>query len=55
MVRDKIFPNPSTLISETNPPPAETYLRSRTGTKFNRGDFDCLSNKFVSRLVIRAN
>ncbi|OQD65783.1 hypothetical protein PENPOL_c005G02719 [Penicillium polonicum] len=33
----------------------ETYLRSRTGTKFNRGDFDCLSNKFVSRLVIRAN
>lgn len=33
----------------------ETYLRSRTGTKFNRGDFDCLSNKFVSRLVIRAS
>jgi hypothetical protein len=33
----------------------ESYLRSRTGQKFNRGDFDCLSNKFVSRLVIRAN
>ncbi|KAJ5317163.1 hypothetical protein N7508_001671 [Penicillium antarcticum] len=33
----------------------ESYLRSRTGSKFNRGDFDCLSNKFVSRLVIRAN
>ncbi|KAK4923208.1 hypothetical protein LTR66_016540 [Elasticomyces elasticus] len=33
----------------------ESYLRSRTGQKFDRGDFDCLSNKFVSRLVIRAN
>ncbi|KAJ5983652.1 hypothetical protein N7481_005751 [Penicillium waksmanii] len=33
----------------------ESYLRNRTGTKFNRDDFDCLSNKFVSRLVIRAN
>lgn len=34
---------------------AETYLRSRSGSKFNRNDFDCLSNKFISRLVIRAN
>ncbi|KAJ5669404.1 hypothetical protein N7462_010474 [Penicillium macrosclerotiorum] len=33
----------------------ESYLRSRTGSKFNSQDFDCLSNKFVSRLVIRAN
>ncbi|KAF9890180.1 hypothetical protein FE257_006341 [Aspergillus nanangensis] len=33
----------------------ESYLRGRSGTKFNRGDFDCLSNKFLSRLVIRAN
>ncbi|GLI79579.1 hypothetical protein PoHVEF18_007916 [Penicillium ochrochloron] len=33
----------------------ESYLRGRTGTQFDRGDFDCLSNKFVSRLVIRAN
>ncbi|KAJ5090246.1 hypothetical protein N7532_008930 [Penicillium argentinense] len=33
----------------------ESYLRGRTGSKFNRDDFDCLSNKFVSRLVIRAN
>ncbi|KAJ6096644.1 hypothetical protein N7486_007390 [Penicillium sp. IBT 16267x] len=33
----------------------ENYLRSRSGSKFNRNDFDCLSNKFVSRLVIRAN
>ncbi|KAL3475652.1 hypothetical protein BJX99DRAFT_157117 [Aspergillus californicus] len=34
----------------------ESYLRSRsTSTKFNRNDFDCLSNKFLSRLVIRAN
>ncbi|RDH28809.1 hypothetical protein BDQ94DRAFT_151614 [Aspergillus welwitschiae] len=33
----------------------ESYLRGRSGSKFNRNDFDCLSNKFVSRLVIRAN
>lgn len=33
----------------------ETYLRSRNGSSFNKNDFDCLSNKFVSRLVIRAN
>ncbi|KAJ5485309.1 hypothetical protein N7539_005297 [Penicillium diatomitis] len=33
----------------------ESYLRGRSGTNFNRDDFDCLSNKFVSRLVIRAN
>lgn len=35
--------------------PTESYLRGRSGSKFNRNDFDCLSNKFVSRLVIRAN
>ena len=34
---------------------SESYLRGRSGSKFNRNDFDCLSNKFVSRLVIRAN
>ncbi|PWY87706.1 hypothetical protein BO70DRAFT_394578 [Aspergillus heteromorphus CBS 117.55] len=33
----------------------ESYLRGRSQSKFNRNDFDCLSNKFVSRLVIRAN
>lgn len=33
----------------------ENYLRSRSNLKFNRNDFDCLSNKFVSRLVVRAN
>ncbi|KAL4788266.1 hypothetical protein BJX76DRAFT_171268 [Aspergillus varians] len=33
----------------------ESYLRSRSASKYNRNDFDCLSNKFVSRLVIRAN
>lgn len=34
----------------------ENYLRSRTGnSRFDRSDFDCLSNKFISRLVIRAN
>ncbi|KAL2005678.1 hypothetical protein VTN00DRAFT_10171 [Thermoascus crustaceus] len=33
----------------------ESYLRSRANSTFNRNDFDCLSNKFVSKLVIRAN
>ncbi|EZG09816.1 hypothetical protein H106_01261 [Trichophyton rubrum CBS 735.88] len=34
----------------------ESYLRGRNETSvFDREDFDCLSNKFVSRLVIRAN
>lgn len=34
----------------------ENYLRSRSSnSKFDRSDFDCLSNKFISRLVIRAN
>ncbi|PNS20900.1 hypothetical protein CAC42_2831 [Sphaceloma murrayae] len=33
----------------------ETYLRSRPDTIFTRDDFDSLSNKFLSKLVIRAN
>ncbi|KAI4642854.1 hypothetical protein J4E93_006923 [Alternaria ventricosa] len=33
----------------------ETYLRSRSDCKFDRTDFDSLSNKFLSKLVIRAN
>lgn len=34
----------------------EGYLRDRaTSAKFDRNDFDCLSNKFLSKLVIRAN
>ncbi|KAF2264716.1 hypothetical protein CC78DRAFT_463282 [Lojkania enalia] len=33
----------------------ETYLRSRNECKFDRQDFDSLSNKFLSKLVIRAN
>lgn len=33
----------------------ESYLRGRSNSTFDRGDFDCLSNKFISRLVIRAN
>lgn len=33
----------------------ESYLRGRSNSEFDRGDFDCLSNKFISRLVIRAN
>ncbi|KAK2073486.1 hypothetical protein P8C59_007771 [Phyllachora maydis] len=32
----------------------ETYLRTRQDTKFDRYDFDSLSNKFLSKLVIRA-
>jgi hypothetical protein len=31
------------------------YLRSRSDCKFDRLDFDSLSNKFLSKLVIRAN
>jgi hypothetical protein len=34
---------------------SETYLRSRSDCKFDRTDFDSLSNKFLSKLVIRAN
>jgi hypothetical protein len=34
---------------------ADTYLRSRSDCKFDRNDFDSLSNKFLSKLVIRAN
>ncbi|KAK4219923.1 hypothetical protein QBC37DRAFT_74007 [Rhypophila decipiens] len=33
----------------------ESYLRTRQDTKFDRYDFDSLSNKFLSKLVIRAN
>ena len=34
---------------------AESYLKERQNAKFDRDDFDCLSNKFLSKLVIRAN
>ncbi|KAF2787183.1 hypothetical protein K505DRAFT_367571 [Melanomma pulvis-pyrius CBS 109.77] len=33
----------------------DTYLRARSECKFDRSDFDSLSNKFLSKLVIRAN
>ncbi|KAH9907449.1 hypothetical protein F4778DRAFT_799786 [Xylariomycetidae sp. FL2044] len=33
----------------------ETYLRERKSAKFERYDFDSLSNKFLSKLVIKAN
>lgn len=46
---------PSTRLVHFTNRAAESYLRGRSGSKFNRHDFDCLSNKFVSRLVIRAN
>ncbi len=35
---------------------AELYLKERASSaKFDRNDFDSLSNKFLSKLVIRAN
>jgi hypothetical protein len=36
-------------------PHSESYLRKRPETTFDRYDFDSLSNKFLSKLVIRAN
>jgi len=33
----------------------ESYLRSRNTSKFDRYDFDSLSNKFLSKLVIKSN
>ncbi|KAK5113306.1 hypothetical protein LTR85_010923 [Meristemomyces frigidus] len=33
----------------------EKYLKERSQAKFDRNDFDSLSNKFLSKLVIRAN
>jgi len=33
----------------------EDYLKKRPEAKFNRDDFDSLSNKFTSKLVIRSN
>ncbi|EPE33985.1 hypothetical protein GLAREA_06998 [Glarea lozoyensis ATCC 20868] len=33
----------------------EDYLKTRPDSKFDRRDFDSLSNKFLSKLVIRAN
>ncbi|GAB1729169.1 hypothetical protein NU195Hw_g6025t1 [Hortaea werneckii] len=33
----------------------EQYLKERSSAKFDRNDFDSLSNKFLSKLVIRAN
>lgn len=33
----------------------EAYLRTRADSKFDRYDFDSLSNKLLSKLVIRAN
>lgn len=34
---------------------AENYLRGRPNARFDRKDFDSLSNKFLAKLVIRAN
>lgn len=35
--------------------PPESYLRTRADSKFDRYDFDSLSNRLLSKLVIRAN
>ena len=43
------IPRPCSRVS------AEPYLRDRSNAKFDRQNFDCLSNKFLARLVIRAN
>lgn len=37
-----------------NPPP-EKFLKEQANAKFDRSDFDSLSGKFMSKLVIRAN
>ena len=34
---------------------SDKYLRSRSQATFDRNDFDSLSSKLVSKLVIRAN
>lgn len=46
MVSDRIPDMPSV---------ADGYLRGRSRASFDRDDFDCLSNKFTSKLVIRAH
>ena len=46
-----LLESPSPLADLTS----DSYLRGRANTTFDRQDFDCLSNKFVSKLVIRAN
>ena len=44
------------IISSSLTSPIEKYLKERsTSAKFDREDYDCLSNKFLSKLVIRAN
>lgn len=43
-----LFPAHSNMSSES-------YLRTRNEAKFDREDFDSLSNKFLSKLVIRSN
>lgn len=43
------------IANETSITNTEAYLRTRNEAKFDRYDFDSLSNKFLSKLVIRAN
>lgn len=49
----------TTLLSngtdETLTHSKEAYLRTRSESKFDRYDFDSLSNKLLSKLVIRSN
>lgn len=48
----QISPLPESIDADHR---ADGYLRTRATATFDRDDFDSLSNKFVSKLVIRAN
>ena len=48
------FLSPMPQIYSTNNG-LESYLRTRTNAKYDSGDFDSLSNRLLSKLVIRAN
>lgn len=54
VIKHGTFIVPVNLFTLTNDC-TEEYLRSRKETNFDRYDFDSLSNKFLSKLVIKAN
>ena len=45
----------SYTLKSLSDPNSEAYLKGRSRATFDRNDFDSLSSKFVSKLVIRAN
>lgn len=55
MLRDMVSVNEAFLALSILTAIAENYLRGRPNAKFERKDFDSLSNKFLAKLVIRAN